>query len=205
MILKLYVLFSVFLLAFAPPFAPVLLEVLLGARWGGEAGSVLGVYCYYIPLLAVNGVTEAFVQSVASERELAGQSVWMGGVSVVFAGVGWVLLGVLGWGAKGLVAANAVGMVARVGWSLWFIGGYFRRKEGGKVWSVGRVLPSPVLVAAAVGAWAAAKGVVGSGAGLVREVGTGGALGIGLVVVCFATERKFFEECLQMFRSTRTK
>lgn len=218
-ILKLYAIFSLFLLALAPPFAPLLLSILLGNRWGGsEAGAVLSAYCYYIPLLAINGVTEAFVQSVATERELAKQSAWMGLFSGLFAGTGWVFLGFLGWGAKGLVVANSVGMVLRVLWSGVFIGSYFRknslgeskaRDKGGKaenkVWSARKVLPSPILVAVAVGVGAAARGFVGSGVGLVKEIGMGGALGAGLVAACVMIERRFFEECLVMFRSTRAK
>lgn len=213
-ILKLYCIFSLFLFALAPPFAPLLLSLLLGNRWGGsEAGSVLSAYCYYIPLLAINGVTEAFVQSVATERELAKQSAWMGLFSALFAGTGWIFLGLLGWGAKGLVVANSVGMVLRVLWSGVFIGGYFGRSSpgetGGKaesaVWSVRRALPSPILVAAAVGVGAAARGVAGDGVGLVRGIGTGGALGVGLVAACVVVERRFFEECLAMFRSTRAR
>lgn len=212
-ILKLYAIFSLFLLALAPPFAPLLLSILLGNRWGGsEAGAVLSAYCYYIPLLAINGVTEAFVQSVATERELAKQSAWMGLFSGIFAGTGWVFLGFLGWGAKGLVVANSVGMVLRVLWSRVFIEGYFARnnpKESkmgeNKVWSARKAVPSPILVAAAVGVGAAARGVVGSGLGLVKEIGMGGVLGVGLVVACVMMERRFFEECLVMFRSTRAK
>lgn len=218
-ILKLYAIFSLFLLALAPPFAPLLLSILLGNRWGGsEAGAVLSAYCYYIPLLAINGVTEAFVQSVATERELAKQSAWMGLFSGIFAGTGWVFLGLLGWGAKGLVVANSVGMVLRVLWSGVFIGGYFARNSPGKskmgekggkaenkVWSARKALPSPILVAAAVGVGAAARGVVGSGLGLVKEIGMGGVLGVGLVAACVMMERRFFDECLVMFRSTRAK
>lgn len=212
-ILKLYTLLSLILLALAPPFAPLLLSLLLGSRWGGggEAGAVLSAYCYYIPLLAINGVTEAFVQSVATKRELAKQSAWMGLFSGLFAGTGWVFLGFLGWGAKGLVVANSVGMVLRVLWSIVFIGGYFARNSpptGSNSWDAGRALPSPILVAAAVGVGAAARGVVGSGgaaAGLVREIGVGAALGVGLVVACAVVERRFFEECLVMFRSARAK
>lgn len=218
-ILKLYAIFSLFLLTLAPPFAPLLLSLLLGNRWGGsEAGAVLSAYCYYIPLLAINGVTEAFVQSVATERELAKQSAWMGLFSGLFAGAGWVFLGLLGWGAKGLVVANSVGMVLRVLWSGVFIGSYFGRnslgeskvgEKGGnaenRVWSARKVLPSPILVAVAVGVGAAARGVVGSGVGLVKEIGMGGALGMGLVAACVIMERRFFEECLVMFRSTRAK
>lgn len=182
-IMKLYMLLSVFAAALGPPFAPIALKLVAGSRWAeGDAGAVLASYCYYIPLLAINGVTEAFVQSVATERELAKQSAWMFAFSFAFAGIGWTFLSVLGWGARGLVAANAVNMVLRILWSAWFISGYFKRNKGAG-WGAGRMMPSGILVAAAVGAGAAARGVVEGGSGLVREIGMGGVLGVGLVAV----------------------
>lgn len=208
-IMKLYSLLSLFFFSLGPPFAPLALKLIAGSRWSdGDAGGVLASYCYYIPLLAINGVTEAFVQSVATETELAKQSGWMFGFSFMFAGIGWLFLSALGWGAKGLVAANAANMSLRIVWSLVFIGGYFGRNEGekrGEKWSLARVLPSGVLVAASVGIGAVSRGVVASEGGLIKEIGMGGALGVCLAAVCFVTERAFFDKCIKMFKSTRAK
>ncbi|KAK0751225.1 Rft protein-domain-containing protein [Schizothecium vesticola] len=76
--------------AASPPAAPLLLALVAGPRWAGTggAGACLAAYMYYLPLLAVNGVAEAFVASVASEGEVHAQSAWMGAFSVGFAGAG---------------------------------------------------------------------------------------------------------------------
>jgi oligosaccharide translocation protein RFT1 len=182
MILKFYSLLSVFFFSLAPSFAPVALSIIAGRQWANsEAGAVLAAYCYYIPLLAVNGVTEAFVQSVATKRELAQQSAWMFAFSLGFAGVGWMFLGALGWGAKGLVAANAVNMIVRIVWSGVFIAKYFRRNGGKVEWR--QTLPNATLCAAAAGAAAIAKGAIGRQVGVVGMVGMGGSLGVALLGV----------------------
>ena len=67
-ILKLYVLLSLFSVTLGSAFVPAALSVVAGKQWAtSEVGQVL----LYIPLLAINGVTETFVQSVATKRKLA--------------------------------------------------------------------------------------------------------------------------------------
>ncbi|EOD48980.1 putative oligosaccharide translocation protein rft1 protein [Neofusicoccum parvum UCRNP2] len=127
-ILHLYGLISLAACALGPTLAPLLLRVVAGARWADtDAAATLAAYCYYVPLLALNGVAEAFVASVASTAELHGQSVAMGAFFVGFAGAAYGFLGVLGWGARGLVAANCVNMGMRIVWARGFIDSWFER------------------------------------------------------------------------------
>ena len=195
-LVKLYLLFSVLIMALGPPFAATALHLVAGARWAdAEAGATLAAYCYYLPLLAINGVLEAFVQAVATPAELGRQSVWMVGFSVVFAGVGWA---VLGWGAKGLVAANALNMLLRIGWA----GVFVMRKGGEKTPAWGGVLPAPgVVVAAVVAAGVARSEWVGE-LGMVKEVACAAALVVGLVGVVAVVERTFF---MSVWRTAKEK
>lgn len=125
-----YGLVSLVAYAVGPSAAPLLLRLVAGARWSDTgAGDVLGTYCYYIPLLAVNGVSEAFVSATASTRELRKQSIWMGGFSVAFAGSAYLFLSVLQMGAKGLVLANCVNMVSRIVFNLSFVKRYFAERN----------------------------------------------------------------------------
>ncbi|KAK5628724.1 hypothetical protein RRF57_004439 [Xylaria bambusicola] len=126
-LLKFYVLLSVVVVSIGPYAAPLLVQIVAGPRWSGSgAGAVLARYCLYIPLLAVNGVAEAFVSSVATKSEVHRQSLWMGAFSCVFAIAGFVSLRVLNLGAAGLVYANAINMTCRIIWSGAFISQYFR-------------------------------------------------------------------------------
>ena len=128
-ILRVYGLVSLVAFAVGPAAAPLLLRLVAGARWSDTgAGDVLGTYCYYIPLLAVNGVSEAFVSATASTRQLRKQSIWMGGFSVAFAASAYLFLSVLQMGAKGLVLANCVNMVSRIIFNLSFVKRYFAER-----------------------------------------------------------------------------
>jgi oligosaccharide translocation protein RFT1 len=64
--------------------------------------------------------------------------------SAGFAGSGFVMLKVLGWGAEGLVGANAVNMAMRIIWSWWFVRGVL--KEEGVAFGVREVMPGKVVV-----------------------------------------------------------
>lgn len=98
-----------------PSLAPRLLHLLVGRKWTDTgAGDVLATYCYYIPLLAINGITEAFVSAVATSADLQRQSIFMGAYFFGFALAAYVFLGVLELGAQGLVWANCVNMVLRI-------------------------------------------------------------------------------------------
>jgi len=125
-ILKFYGLISLAACALGPTMAPLLLKVVAGSKWAETgAGDVLATYCYYIPLLAINGITEAFVAAVASNAELHAQSVFMGAFFAGFAGAAYLFLRILRFGAKGLVYANCVNMLLRIVWNLRFIRAFF--------------------------------------------------------------------------------
>ncbi|EGR44322.1 oligosaccharide translocation-like protein, partial [Trichoderma reesei QM6a] len=92
-----------------PIAAPPLLSIVAGRRWTGSgAGQVLGTYCFYIPFMGLNGITESFVASVATEAQVHRQSFWMGIFSAVFAASAFFFMSVLQLGAHGLVYANSI-------------------------------------------------------------------------------------------------
>lgn len=127
-ILHLYSILSLLAVSLGPQLAPLLLTLVAGRRWSStSAPDVLATYCYYIPLLAYNGIIEAFVSAVASPADLRSQSLWMTAFSAIFAGAAYLLLGVYGWGAKGVVAANCINMALRIVWGAAFISKWFSK------------------------------------------------------------------------------
>lgn len=157
-ILHFYGLLSMLAVALGPTIAPLLLRLVAGSRWSStSAGEVLATYCYLIPLLALNGITEAFISSVASNEELRRQSMWMFAFSVGFASAGYVFLRVLGWGAVGLVWANVANMLFRIVWSWAFIREYLNRN--GASLEVSDVLPTASTRLVGVAAAAVLAGV----------------------------------------------
>lgn len=161
-LLKFYVLLSIAVVTLGPFGAPLLVQIVAGARWSASgAGAVLARYCMYIPLLALNGVAEAFVSSVATESEVHRQSLWMGAFSLAFGVAGFVSLRVLDLGAAGLVYANGINMLCRIIWSGAFIARFFKKNGASISWS--GILPNGsalvVLTTAAVWTSLASAGV----------------------------------------------
>jgi len=129
-ILRLYSIISLVACVLGPPLAPTLLRLVAGARWADtEASVVLSTYCYYIPLLAINGVTEAFVAAVATNSELHTQSLLMGAFFAGFAAAAYLFLHIMQLGAQGLVYSNCVNMFLRIIFNTHFISSYFKRSE----------------------------------------------------------------------------
>jgi oligosaccharide translocation protein RFT1 len=129
-ILKLYALVSLVAFSIGPIAAPILLRIVAGSRWADtEASDVLAIYCYYIPLLAINGVTEAFVAATASNEDLYYQSLFMGMFFAGFAGSAYFFLRVLRLGAQGLVLSNCVNMALRILFNVRFVKTFFGKYE----------------------------------------------------------------------------
>lgn len=130
-ILHFYSLLSLLAISLGPPLSPLLLRTLAGSRWTTtEAPTVLAAYCYLIPLLAANGILEAFVAAVATPAQIRAQSFWKVAQLCAFAGTCYTALRVAGMGAEGLVVANAVAMGCRILWSWVFVGDYLGEKWG---------------------------------------------------------------------------
>ncbi|KAG6066636.1 hypothetical protein E4U32_005583 [Claviceps aff. humidiphila group G2b] len=127
---RLYLILSALIVAIGPFASPSLIALVAGRRWALEgAGHVLGVYCFYIPFLALNGITESFVASVASEADVHRQSLWMGAFSLAFAASAFIFMHMFPLGAQGLVLANIVNMNCRIVWSFAFVQAYFRKNK----------------------------------------------------------------------------
>lgn len=141
-ILKTYGIISIFASCFAPYAFPILVHVIAGDRWFSPAMQrLLATYCYYVPFMAVNGITEAFVSSVASSKELKTQSIWMSIFSAAFGLAAFLFLRILSMGAPGLVWANIVSMFLRITWSFWFIQSCL--KHNNSTLQFQTLLPSP--------------------------------------------------------------
>ncbi|KAF2802000.1 oligosaccharide translocation protein RFT1 [Mytilinidion resinicola] len=129
-VMRFYCTISLLAVGLGPTLAPFLLSLVAGQKWSSTgAGEVLSNYAYYIPFLALNGVTEAFVAAVASSRELHLQSVWMFVFFGGFAGSAYWFLEVQGLGATGVVYANCVNMAMRICWNVWFIRRWFAARD----------------------------------------------------------------------------
>lgn len=196
-LLRLYLLLSVFATCLGPSLAPILLRLVAGSRWTHtEAPGVLATYCYYIPLLAINGILEAFVSVVATDPQITRQTIWKVAFFGAFAGTGFLVLRVFELGAMGLVVANAVTMGLRIWWSWGFVQAYLRGVGDREGVRSRDILPSIGSVAVGVAARGALMVVEtgpradGGWGELVRCVLVAGVCVLGVLVF----ERDFFSE-----------
>jgi small basic protein len=196
-----------FAIALGPTLAPLLLGIVVGKKWSAtSAANVLSTYCYYIPFLAINGVTEAFVAAVATNKELYAQSVAMGVFFTIFASSAWFFIGQMELGGSGVVLANTVNMGLRIVWNTWFIKNFFRQRDS--KFSLSDTLPAitslspaiivPTLMRMQPGIRFLARfGVLG------QLVSMGAVGGIYVLHVLFF-ERRFLIECYRMLRPSRS-
>ncbi|KAI8848949.1 Rft protein-domain-containing protein [Chytridium lagenaria] len=97
-------------------------DILAGRTFSsGSAPVVLAVYCLYVPIMGVNGITEAYLQALADRKTLTRQSYWMGACWVVFVVTAYISINILQLGAIGLVAANCINLLMRIGFAWSFV------------------------------------------------------------------------------------
>jgi len=127
-VLILYTHLSLLFLIFGPPCVPTLLSLILPSRYlFTSAPRVLVAYCWYLPVMAFNGVLEAFFSATASSSDLAAQSRALIVFSALFVISSIVSSEVLGAKETGLVYANALSLAARAWYAWTFIKRYYER------------------------------------------------------------------------------
>ncbi|KAF5026245.1 hypothetical protein F66182_1676 [Fusarium sp. NRRL 66182] len=204
-LLRLYILLSSIIVNIGPFAAPPLLALVAGKQWAGSgAGHVLAAYCFYIPFLALNGLTESFVASVATEAEVHKQSGWMGAFSVMFASSAFLFMRIYPLGAIGLVLANIINMACRIIWSGAFIKRFF--KQHGAEFKIKSLLPESTLGVSIATAILLKQLKIADNADqpiktLIKIAGSA----IPLLLLILVLERHFILECLNSVRGRKVK
>lgn len=117
---------SVFVL-FGPSYVDLFVTVALSPQWRTQATvDSFNMFCYYIAILGVNGITEAFVHAVASPSTYRG---WINATlavsSAVFAATTYGCSAYLSMGTIGVIAGNIASMTVRIGFNSYYIYDYF--------------------------------------------------------------------------------
>ena len=121
------------LITFLPPYLPTLLSHFLPKKYlDTSAPSILQAYAYYLPMMSLNGLMEAFAFSVMSPADVRIQTRWLFATSVCFGLSVWVFSNKLGLGEVGLVYANVASLGMRMAWAAAFSDGWFE-----KMWARG--------------------------------------------------------------------
>ncbi|RMZ82295.1 hypothetical protein DV738_g1704, partial [Chaetothyriales sp. CBS 135597] len=126
-----YLLAAFPLITLAPPLVPLLSSFLFSSAFRTPAlAALLSTYIYYIPFMAMNGILDAFVTSIATPAQFRVQSIFMAVFTGLYGLVAWSLLQRLELGAPGLVWANIFNMGMRITWSYWFITSWIKQQYG---------------------------------------------------------------------------
>ena len=102
-----------------------LIYIVLGSRWAYSSVPLsLSLYCLYVPLIAINGILEAFVDAHADAKRLAGIQTWMVISSCVYLPL--AITCTKQWGAPGMLASNMANTMMRLAYSARFTLGTIR-------------------------------------------------------------------------------
>ncbi|KAF5564934.1 oligosaccharidyl-lipid flippase [Fusarium napiforme] len=202
-LLRLYILLASVIISLGPFAAPPLLGIVAGKQWAGSgAGDVLAAYCFYIPFMGLNGLTESFVASVATEAEVHIQSVWMGAFSVIFAASAFLFMRIYPLGAIGLVLANIINMGCRIIWSGAFIKRFFKRH--GTDFKIKSLIPDSTLgVSIATAILLKQLKVVDNADQPIKSLVKIAGSAIPLLLLILVLERHFILECLNSVRGRK--
>jgi oligosaccharide translocation protein RFT1 len=151
-LIQFHVLLGLVFICFATNYTSTLIDLLAGKRWSlgeGDAPGVLAMYCIYVPFMGINGITEGFVQAVATKSDLSRLSWFMVLFSICFMVAGFVFMHLCELGATGLILANMVNLGIRICYSWYYICKYFDNVT----LSVRQWCPHAVTIAAFVLAW----------------------------------------------------
>jgi oligosaccharide translocation protein RFT1 len=140
-IIQFNILFGGFFIFFGSNYTHTLLHLLY--RKGKTDGPrVLSIYCIYVPLMGINGVTEAFLQAVGDSNALLNQTIYLSLCWVILFIASYFLLVVMKLGSAGLVIANIINLTLRVIFSFCFISKFFKKckTKDGKLFKLSSII-----------------------------------------------------------------
>ncbi|KAL6945609.1 hypothetical protein ACO0OE_002582 [Hanseniaspora uvarum] len=127
-IIKGYLYLSILILIFGPINSSYLLKFLIGSKWSSTTVlETIRTYCCYLPLLSMNGILEAFFQSVANGDEIVKQSYMMMALSAVFMTNSYIFIKIYNLSLEGLILSNAISMILRIAYCTVFISQFYRK------------------------------------------------------------------------------
>lgn len=125
---KFYLYLSLMIIIFGPVNSSFLLQFLIGSKWSTTSVlDTIRVYCFYLPFLSMNGIFEAFFQSVATGDQILKHSYFMMAFSGIFLVNCWALIEKLDLSINGLILSNIINMILRILYCVLFIKNFYRK------------------------------------------------------------------------------
>eukprot|EP01084_Bolivina_argentea_P010550 19664_1 len=115
-VLKIVIILALLCVVFSPNYSFMALDIIYGEKWSKtNAPNALALYCWYLLFMSVNGITEAFVQSETPNKYY---QMFLIITSIIY----WIVVAYLmNIGVNGLIYANCINMLIRIGYNCWFI------------------------------------------------------------------------------------
>lgn len=125
---RFYLYLSLMIIVFGPTNSSFLLQFLIGSKWSTTSVlDTIRVYCFYLPFLSLNGIFEAFFQSVATGDQILRHSYFMMVFSGIFLLTSWVLIDSLNLSINGLIISNVLNMILRIAYCGVFIIRFYKK------------------------------------------------------------------------------
>ncbi|KAJ1959978.1 Oligosaccharide translocation protein rft1 [Dipsacomyces acuminosporus] len=189
------------LIVFGTLYAPILLSFISRNSTSDEA-NLLIAYCFYLPLMGLNGFLEAFVHSVAAKSQLVRLNTAMVAFTAAYAVFAVQMLHTLKLGSLGIILANMLNMALRIGYCKRFITQWFAKCHTNGP-QLSAVLPHPAVLGACVLSAAVvvlAKLVVGHES-VAQRLGIlliGGTTGVAVLATIWRYEQPFIQAILKL-------
>jgi len=200
-LIKFMLLIGLTFVSLGPNYSKLLLDNLYQHTFSNtNAHVVLSWYFLYVAVIAINGITEAFVHAVASKDELKIFNFYLITFSVIYMVAATVFVRVLE--TSGLILANCINMGLRVAFSAFFIRNFFKTFAESK-FSFESIWPKfPVLITFALSFVATSLSIE---LGLIRHILVGILSGISILAVIYFTDKQFCVNLWQLLRQRKAK
>lgn len=177
-LLRLFMTAFLFCMAIGMPFSRAAIALLYGDRWARaeEAPATLAAHMAYLPLLAVNGVSEAYAHAAMDPSFVATANCWLAGFTGMQIALQLSLEPALG--NVGIVLGSAVHMASRAAFNI-----VSASRAGQLPLRPRNCVPSPWLIVASLGVLLASLHVARTVLAAVR-------LACLLLIACLIAERK---------------
>ncbi|KAG8908982.1 Oligosaccharide translocation protein rft1, partial [Tulasnella sp. 403] len=131
---------ALILSAYLPPYLPLILRILLPQRYHStSAPQILALYPLLLPVMAFNGILEAFFASASTPESLRLQSRFLVIASISCAGLVWLLVEHYHLVRTGLAWANLANLALRAVWAAWWTRNWFNSRSS--EWRSNRLVP----------------------------------------------------------------
>ncbi|KAI3647865.1 hypothetical protein MP228_008086 [Amoeboaphelidium protococcarum] len=115
-VLRGYFYLGTLIVAYGWLYSPAVIKLVLGSTWAKDsevATNILKAYCFFLPLLAINGVSEAFVHIFADEQQMNTSTMFFFASGFVNYILGWSMFR-FDVGVVGIVIVNCVSAILRL-------------------------------------------------------------------------------------------